>query len=171
MDTHKNFSYSNLHLAFPAWRIYFKLSFDFGNFTCQCISVPTKIKLSIKFVLGIWVLMTIVVTNGYSGVLASLMSKTIIPPFPESLEELTNSSLPLLSFSGTPLVNESSGFAYLKPPDYSYATCGHCLKIIIRFLILFDPVNLFSRLLKFAAALSGNNDIETSSGRTPQYPR
>ncbi len=45
-------------------------------------------KLSIRFMMGIWLLLMVALINSYTGVLTSMMAVSKLKPIPQSLEEL-----------------------------------------------------------------------------------
>ena len=63
----------------------------FGTFINQGMNLP-KIKLSLFLTFGIWSLVTIVITNGYAGLLFALLTKPTVPDVPNDLAGLLNNS-------------------------------------------------------------------------------
>ena len=66
----------------------------FGTLINQGMSLP-KITLPLLLTYGVWSLVTIVITNGYAGLLLSLLSKPTIPYVPNELAGILNSPLNL----------------------------------------------------------------------------
>ena len=60
--------------------------FIYGPYEGQ--SIPYNSRLSLRIVLGFWLLMMIVLINAYTGVLTSLLTVPKLKPIPQSLEEL-----------------------------------------------------------------------------------
>src|SRR5690348_13752937 len=60
-----------------------------GTLLNQEITFPSKINVERRLVFGLWTLCAIVISNGYSGILSSLMTKSVLPPYPTTLKELT----------------------------------------------------------------------------------
>lgn len=150
---------------FRANGIFYNFPIVFGTLVGQGISIPRRGPF--RCVFGIWILIAIVITNGYSGVLTSLMSKSIIPQFPESLEELANQIGPyqIFSFSAQPNIDEIMGTIYLEMPvPYKGTSCKHCLKIQSSTAYLLNPVLTTGRLMHFYKADSTNTPIGTSAG-------
>ena len=64
----------------------------FGTLINQGMKLP-QIKFSLLVTFGIWSLVTIVITNGYAGLLLSLLTKPTIPEVPNDLAGLFSSPL------------------------------------------------------------------------------
>lgn len=60
--------------------------FIYGTYAGQ--SIPYNSRLSLRIVLGFWLLMMIVLINAYTGVLTSLLTVPKLKPIPQSLEDL-----------------------------------------------------------------------------------
>lgn len=61
-----------------------------GTVLSQGVSLPRKINSQGRFVFALWILVAIVIANGYSGILSSLMTKPINPPYPGNMAELVD---------------------------------------------------------------------------------
>ena len=65
------------------------------------------IRAQFVLVFSLWLLATVVISNGYSGIMVALMSRQVVPPVPNTLENLAGSEMTIFSSTTTWSVGQS----------------------------------------------------------------
>lgn len=136
-----------------------------GTLLNQGVSVPGKIGNKRKLIFGLWILGAIVIGNGYSGLIVSLMMKSIPPEYPMSFGELVNFTeytivttgvtklqIPNFEIVDVPTILNSSGW---RPKKYD--------NILSRIhFVHYDVIELKEQ--PFGTDVVNGNPIESASG-------
>lgn len=143
----------------------------FSTMIDQGISLPKTTAWRTNCVFGIWMLMVIVITNGYSSVLSSLMTKSGLPEYPRSIQELANSSFKLASFSWS--IKANSTRSYLVPTltlSYYSEACKHCSDILNSIVYIPITPSYNEGVRRFGKSVLADGKVETHLGNVSWPP-
>ena len=65
----------------------------------QGMELSSRLKPALRALVTVWILITIVISNGHSGIVTTVMTKEIVPPHPTTAEQILEDAMPLFILS------------------------------------------------------------------------